>query len=136
MKLEVNNLTKYRPDLKLIKSAAAEFARVFKISKDKELSLALAGEAEIKRLNRIYRGRDQVTDILSFAGEENFLGELVINYGQIKRQAKQSRVSVRRELVFILTHGLLHLIGYDDKTEAGRRKMIELGEKFVRKLKM
>lgn len=135
MRLEINNRTKDKINLALVKKIASAFSRAYKVKK-KEISLAFVSDAEMKKLNRIYRLVNQPTDILSFAGEKDFLGELVIDYSQIKRQAKEAGASVERELVFILVHGLLHLVGYDDKTEAGRRKMVKLGEEFIRKLKM
>lgn len=134
MKIEINNLAGEKIDLRLVKKAVIAFSQGYKISENKEISLAFVDDAEIKKLNKIYRGLNQATDILSFAGAGGFLGELVINYGQIKRQAESFGRSARQELVFILAHGLLHLIGYDDKTEPGRLKMIRRGEEFVKKL--
>ncbi|MBU4347150.1 rRNA maturation RNase YbeY, partial [Patescibacteria group bacterium] len=60
-----------------------------------------------------------------------FLGEVIIDYAQIKRQAREFGSGVNDELVFILVHGLLHLLGYDDKTEKGAKEMERLGEKFI-----
>lgn len=136
MKIEINNLAKEKIDFKLARKIISAFGRAYKVDKNKEISLAFVGDAEIKKLNKTYRGLNQATDILSFAGEGSFLGELVIDYKQIKRQAGGFKPSVRQELIFVLTHGLLHLIGYDDKTEKGRLKMIKLGEEFMIKLKV
>lgn len=148
MKIEINNLAKEKIDFKLVRKVISAFGRAYKVNKNKEISLAFVDDEEIKKLNKIYRGLNQATDILSFAplnnaednltgqaGEDNFLGELVIDYKQIKRQAGNFRPSARRELIFVLAHGLLHLIGYNDKTEKGRLKMIKLGEEFIRELK-
>ncbi|MBI2459058.1 MAG: rRNA maturation RNase YbeY [Parcubacteria group bacterium] len=132
MKIEINNLTKEKIDLRLVKRIISAFSRAYKVNKNKELSLAFVSDAVIKKLNNTYRGLNQTTDILSFAGEENFLGELVINYSQIKRQAGDFKNSAEKELVFILVHGLLHLIGCDDKTKKQRLEMIKLGEKFIK----
>jgi probable rRNA maturation factor len=132
MKIEINNRTKEKIDLKLVKKVISVFGRFYKINKNKEISVALVGDDEIKKLNFTYRGINQVTDILSFAGEENFLGEVVIDYSQIKRQAGDFKNSASQELIFILAHGLLHLVGYDDKTEPEREKMIKIGEKFIK----
>jgi probable rRNA maturation factor len=148
MIIEINNRTKNKINLPLIKRVAAEFARVFKI-RQKEISIAFVGDAEIKKLNKIYRQMDRPTDILSFAplniaegnltglaGEADSLGELVIDYSQIKRQAGQFGQTATEELIFILVHGLLHLIGYDDETETERLEMIQMGDEFIRKLKI
>ncbi|HMB65813.1 MAG TPA: rRNA maturation RNase YbeY, partial [Patescibacteria group bacterium] len=76
------------------------------------------------------------TDVLSFPAEEpgDFLGEVIINYQQVSRQAPDFDSSPREELVFILVHGLLHLLGYTDDTEETKREMIELGQKLIREL--
>lgn len=135
MKIEINNRTNYKINLSLVKQVIAEFARVYKI-KQKEISIAFVSDAEIKKINQAYRGLKEPTDVLSFAGEGDYFGEIIIDYQQIKRQAGDFGSSVREEMVFILTHGLLHLLGYDDKTAGERLKMIKMGEEFIKKLPM
>lgn len=130
MKVEINNQANYKIDLKLVKKVITAFGRVYKIN-NKELSLAFVSDAAIKKLNLAYRGINQSTDDLSFPGEGNELGEIIIDYHQIKRQAGEFKNSAEKELIFILTHGLLHLIGHDDKTDRQRKKMIRLGEEFI-----
>jgi len=140
MKIEINNRTKALIDLKLVKRVAAEFASAHKIANQRELSIAFISDAEIKKLNKNYRELNQPTDILSFGPgsdeEKDFFGELILDYAQIKRQAKEEGVSAKHELAFILTHGLFHLLGYSDETEKKRLKMIKLGEEFMKKLKL
>ena len=131
MKVEINNQANYKIDLKLVKKVIAVFGRVYKIN-NKELSLAFVSGAKIKKLNFTYREVNQATDVLSFPGEGDYLGEIIIDYNQIKRQAGEFKNSAEKELIFILTHGLLHLIGYDDKTDKDRKKMIKLGEEFIK----
>ena len=132
MKIEINNQTNCKINLKSIEKAAAVFSRVYRIDKNKEISLAFVSDAEIKKLNFTYRGLNSATDVLSFAGDGDYLGEIIIDYSQIKRQAGNFKNSAEKELIFILTHGLLHLIGYDDKTDEDREKMIKIGEKFIK----
>ena len=131
MKIEINNKVGCQIDLKLMEKVIKAFGQTYKLN-HKELSLVFVSGAEIKKLNNIYRGLNQATDILSFNGEDDFLGELVICYSQIKRQAGKFNNSAEQELIFILVHGLLHLIGYDDKAEAERLVMIKMGEKFIK----
>lgn len=144
MKIEINNKEKYNIDLDLIKRVITGFAGAYKI-KAKEISLALVGDAEIKKINRIYRGLNRPTDVLSFAplnsangnltgqaGEGDDFGEIILDYNQIKRQARELGRSVRAELIFILVHGLLHLSGYNDETEKDRLKIIKMGEEFIK----
>ncbi len=130
MSVEINNRTKNKIDLSLIKKVVEKFLRAYKKT-DYSVSLAFVGDKRIRELNKNYRGIDQVTDVLSFPGEEKFLGEIIIDYSQIKRQAGKFGNKPKDELIFILIHGLLHLLGYDDRTEAERKKMEKLGEKFI-----
>ncbi|HNX11193.1 MAG TPA: rRNA maturation RNase YbeY [bacterium] len=124
--LLVNNTTKIKVPGKDLEKLAAAFAKYFKVP-DQEISLALIGDAKMRRLNLEYRGQDRATDILSFAE----VNEIIINLPQIKRQAKEFGHSFRFELDFVLTHGLLHLLGYTDEREVDRKKMIKLGEDFL-----
>ncbi|MCG2691057.1 rRNA maturation RNase YbeY [Candidatus Parcubacteria bacterium] len=128
--IEINNKTKSRIDLNLVKKIADNFLKTHK-NRNCEVSIAFVGDRVIRKLNRNYRKIDKVTDVLSFPGEGIFLGEVIIDYAQIKRQAREFGSSVNDELVFILVHGLLHLLGYDDKTEKGAKEMERLGEKFI-----
>ena len=88
---------------------------------EKEISILLADDKKIRKLNNQYRGQDQATDVLSFPqneGEEeglnsNLLGDVVISTVTARRQATQHELSLEEELVLLLTHGILHLLGYD-----------------------
>ncbi|PIR92529.1 rRNA maturation RNase YbeY [Candidatus Falkowbacteria bacterium CG10_big_fil_rev_8_21_14_0_10_44_15] len=129
IRLEINNATKEKIDAKILKTAAKVFGKKMKINKQ-TVSVAFVDQAKIKKLNQQYRGLNRVTDVLSFADSGQSLGELIICYPQIKRQAKQMRQAIQTELVFIFIHGLLHLVGYDDATDKGRKEMTGLGKKL------
>ncbi len=135
MKLEINNTTKSKIDSRLLKKAAQIFGRNMKQG-GKEASLAIVGDQRIKTLNRLYRKKDKITDVLSFRSNEknNFLGEIIICYPQIKRQAKRQGIPLKDELVFIFIHGLLHLIGYDDKKQKDYEKMMKIGKKLCKSM--
>lgn len=145
--LEINNTTKERIDAKSLALIAEKFARAYKHKGD--ISLAIVGPARIKSLNRDYRGIDKATDVLSFT-EEN---EIIINIADTKKPAKYQEMfleldmdiaAMRTEwqrkkldayiLYFLFVHGLLHLAGYDDKTEKGRLEMIRKGRDFLKKI--
>ncbi|HNV12888.1 MAG TPA: rRNA maturation RNase YbeY [bacterium] len=125
MLIEINNSTKEKINLNRTKLITEFFVKKYKIKKD--ISIAVIGDQKMKEINNIYRGFNKTTDVLSF--EE--LNEVIINIKQIKRQAKEFKRTVRDEFEFILVHGLLHLVGFDDYQERGRLKMISLGEKFL-----
>ena len=88
---------------------------------DAELSVYFTGDGTIRSLNRKYRGKDAVTDVLSFSLREGdfphihpeLLGDIVISVPVAVRQAAEAGESVDREIDRLLVHGLLHLIGYD-----------------------
>ncbi len=134
--INISNRTASRVDLKELETVCRRFLLSRKLTRA-ELSVVLVGDSLMRRLNRQTRRQDKVTDVLSFRDsdavvkDKNFLGEIVIDYQQIKRQAKLYQTSVRQELVFILVHGLLHLVGYDDRTAAAARRMERLGRKFI-----
>lgn len=87
------------------------------------ISMASVPSSEIRALNDQYRGRDKVTDILSFAeyesgseiesedGEELFLGEIVLCCSQIRKAAEEGSFSFSEQLAYVISHGILHLLG-------------------------
>jgi len=127
--IEINNNTKSKIDLSLVKTVVEKFLKKYKINKN--ISIAFIGDKAMQILNKKYRGINKTTDILSFAGEDDFFGELIIDYLQIKRQYKKFNDNIEQELIFILVHGLFHLMGYDDNTEKEIKKMEKLGNKFI-----
>ena len=135
--VEINNQTKSQIDLKKMKMIAEKFISVSRYKKT-SVSIAFVGDAVMQKMNKATRGYDKPTDVLSFTEEKEtrkeFLGEVIIDYAQIKRQAKDFSDSAEEELIFILVHGLYHLLGYDDATESGKIKMEKLGKKFISNL--
>lgn len=86
--------------------------------KNAELSILITGDEEIRELNRTYRGKDRPTDVLSFPDgdvvEGRFiLGDIVISLETAQRQAKELGHSLEEEVERLLTHGVIHLLGYD-----------------------
>jgi len=131
--IEINNKTRSSIDLKLVKKVCEEFLKYNNIE-NKIVSIGFVGDVIIKKINNKYRKINKITDILSFQADKEdnkYLGELIINYAQIKKQAKIFSNNIKDELIFILIHGLLHLLGYEDKTEKGRIQMEKLGNKFI-----
>jgi len=103
--------------------------------KEKVVSVAFVSEKEMKRLNAQYRGKHAVTDILSFSLDDpETLGELILNYEQAERQAKEMGHSTRDEIIFLLVHGMLHLYGYDHETPKDSKKMFPLQTKILTSL--
>lgn len=91
-----------------------------------ELSVAFVGAKEIRRLNRVYRGKDSPTDILSFPLSERE-GEIIFCMSEVRREAPRFGRPPANFLKYLLIHGLLHLKGY----RHGRR--MERQERIFRK---
>lgn len=104
-----------------------------------ELEVSVVGDREMKELNYRYRGKDCVTDVLSFAWQEDkqvkseFLGQIYICYPQIARQAKEFGVKIGEEFVRMLAHGFLHVAGYDHLKKLEAEKMFKIQEEIIKK---
>jgi probable rRNA maturation factor len=98
------------------------------------VTIVFVSDAAIRKLNREFRGRDQVTDVLSFPNQaEPFeienrgqLGEVVISVQRAAVQAKQNGLTFSNEVEQLILHGLLHLCGYDHETDDGEMNRLEL----------
>lgn len=77
-----------------------------------DLSVVCVGEKVMQTLQRRYRHKLAATNVLSFPYDEN-TGEVVLCIPVIQRQAKQKKVKFSEELLYLLSHGLLHLVGFD-----------------------
>lgn len=96
------------------------------------VSLLFTGNDEIQVINKEYRDKDQPTDVISFAyhetedfdiGPYDTLGDIVISLERVVEQAKEYNHSPKREFFYVLTHGILHLLGYDHIEEEERKEM-------------
>ncbi len=112
----------------------------------KEISIVLTGDESISKLNKLYRDKDEPTDVLSFCQNDEInefvmidksdcLGDIIISIDALKRNAEYFNVSFEEELNRLLIHGILHLIGMNHKTNSKEEKMLLLQEKIVKELK-
>lgn len=126
--LEINNLVKapFKYEA-LFKQLGRKTLILLKIKKPLAVSLAFVGPAEMKMVNRRYRGKNKTTDVLSFEG----INEIIIDWQQANKQAKQHRHPVRQELSILFVHGLLHVLGYEDETDRGAKEMARLVDKVL-----
>jgi len=168
--LEIHNFTQNEIDEKFFQRVAEAALNIvgkeksgLNLSKNKtEISLAIVGNGRMRKLNKIYRGKNRVTDVLSFGnksvlpylakafprlkkGEQpefieppndiKRLGEVIICYPQAKKQAKRLEHSLKKELAILLIHGILHLLGYEHEREDKQATaMREMEEKILRAL--
>ena len=122
------------------------------------VSVVIADDESVAQLNHEHRGLHETTDVLSFSnrhsgqyyGEDdeigrasdvsNFvlppghhtdLGEVIVSYPQVSRQARQAGHTVQKELAVMLAHGILHLLGYDHEREDEAAEMFSLQDRVI-----
>lgn len=156
--MEIHNFTQNEIDEKFFQRVAETVLKTIGIKDKTEISLAIVGDGRIRKLNKMYRGRNRVTDVLAFAnksvipylakafprlkkGEDvefieppnniKRLGEVIICYPRAKKQAKRLGHSLEKELTILLIHGILHLLGYEDEKSAKEAEEMEKTEKRI-----
>jgi probable rRNA maturation factor len=96
------------------------------VCKGRPFDCLIAGDAELRRLNRDFRGKDCATDVLSFpaaapgSARPERLGDLAISLGRAREQARRYGHSTEQEVRVLMLHGVLHLSGMDHETDSGR----------------
>lgn len=161
--LEIRNFTQNEIDEKFFKKIIETILKEIDIKEKTEISLAIVGNGRMRKLNKIYRGKNRVTDVLSFDNKsvlpylekafprirkgENIkfidppdkikrLGEIIICYPQAKKQAKKLNHSLKEEVAILLIHGMLHLLGYNhEQNEKEAKKMKEKEDIIFKKIK-
>lgn len=128
--LEISNLVGQKVDKKLLKKAMT-VARKILGGELKDISLVLVGDEKIREINKEYRQKNKVTDVLSF--EE--LNEIFISLPQAKRQAKRLRHSLNCELTRLFVHGIVHLAGFEhERSKKEAREMTKIENKILEKV--
>jgi len=107
------------------------------------VSILLTSDDAIRLINKEYRGKDAATDVISFAYHEtddfevgpfDTLGEIIISLERVAAQAREYNHSPKRELYYVLTHGLLHLLGYDHLAEEDKNRMRQKEEELLTRI--
>ena len=113
-----------------------------------ELTLRFTDDAGIHELNAQYRQKDQPTDVLSFAALEDnlgmplpeeeplYLGDIIVSLDTAKRQAIARDHSLQIELGWLVSHGLLHLLGWDHPDDETLEKMLDRQGELLRKVQL
>ncbi len=118
-------------DVRAVRRRAERMVAALELG-DAELSVLLTDDAAIHELNRTHRRKDKPTDVLAFpmdeagvgpSGAVRLLGDVVISLDTAAAQARKQRHGLMAEVTHLLAHGLLHLVGYDHKTDAQERRM-------------
>ncbi len=139
-----NHTSQKAPSAKFFKKILDIGIRELKIKEKKvEVSLNLVGDTKIKELNKKYRSKNRVTDVLSFPLEESGLkkydilplGDIFICLPFAVKESKRQNISLKKELAQLTVHGFLHLLGYDhEKSADDGKKMFRLESKILNKL--
>ncbi|WP_436853992.1 rRNA maturation RNase YbeY [Staphylococcus caeli] len=112
------------------------------INEDAELSVTFVDKNEIQEINKMYRDKDKVTDVISFALEEDepeingldmprVLGDIIICTDVAQEQADSYGHSFERELGFLALHGFLHLLGYDHMNDQDEKQMFSRQDQIL-----
>ncbi|NJK81632.1 MAG: rRNA maturation RNase YbeY [Chloroflexaceae bacterium] len=140
----VNEAFEERVDVALIAQTVTTVLSQLGTSEPVEVSILITDDAMLQQLNRDYRGVDAPTDVLSFGEDDDepvqpfvnapdasqrYLGDIAISYERVQAQAAAYGHSERRELAYLVAHGVLHLLGYDhERSEAEAATMRTLEE--------
>jgi probable rRNA maturation factor len=106
----------------------------------KDLNVIYCTDNLIKDLNSRYLNKNHTTDVLAFELEDrnddgHLLGEIYVNLQQARRQALENKINYNEEVRRLTVHGILHLLGYDDRGAASRKKMWNRQESYLNKWK-
>jgi rRNA maturation RNase YbeY len=131
LRVEVTKTVRGAPPAAHIKEVLARAATVPEISARlssgaSSVAVRLTSDAALRRLNRTYAGEDHTTDVLSFAGAGDHLGDIAISWPAAVRQSKEFGHPETTELALLLVHGLLHLAGWDHVSPSKRKEMNRL----------
>ena len=120
---------------RLTRREIAEFTRKVLLTIEKmdrldrevdEVSIAFVDDDAMTSLNRKFRKKNKTTDVLTFPGDDRFLGDIVISIDQARRQAVSEKHSVATEVRYLILHGVLHALGYDHETDNGEMNEVEV----------
>ena len=123
--------------------AAAVWVAGVAVGDAAQLVVLYANDATLEELNRRYRAQDKPTDVLSFEGGAELsspacaihhVGDIAISVERARRQAEEYGHGFEREVAYLLTHGTLHLLGYDHEEDSEQRRMRDAEERALGEL--
>lgn len=122
----------WRKAVKIVKEVISKEG---KISGD--LSFVVTNDVNLKNINVEFLEHDYYTDVITFNYnlEEVINGEIYISLDRVKENAQNYNVSLEEEIFRVLIHGVLHLVGYDDSNEKGKREMRKMEDFWIRSIK-
>lgn len=150
VEISYNKVEKQANEEEIIQKVVEKVLELEGIQHDLDIYITLTNNEEIHKINKEYRSVDRPTDVLSFPmfereeipllrnpkkdEVEEILGDIIISIPKIKEQAEEYGHSYERELAYLTTHGMLHLLGYDHIIEEEKAVMREHEEAVLREL--
>lgn len=119
--------------IKKIRMLLQKTSRLLNLGAD--INFLLVSDKAIRIYNRRYLRHDTPTDVIAFEmKEEGVLGDIVISTDTAKRQAREQRHSLEKEVTILAIHGILHLVGYRDKKKRDREKMWRKTDQLLKQI--
>jgi len=145
MAIDIRNEQSYIDvDIEFIKKKTSELLKILDLSKY-ELSILILDNKLISKLNKKYLGKNKATDVLSFDAQDKnvisgpgrkLLGDVVISAQMARAKSRQLKISFNQELTLYVIHGVLHLLGYEDKSLSERRKIQKRQKELMKQLEL
>lgn len=126
----------------IIEKIINEIRLELNINTDHYVSFIIINNNEIHEINKLYRNVDRATDVITFANIDSYddetlpkeLGDIFISYEKVIEQANEYHHSTLREFSFLVTHGMLHILGYDHMNKEDEEIMFSLQDKILNNL--
>ena len=135
IKVKITNLNKKRKvSITLTKKAVLQVLKSFK-KKNALIDITFVTDKRIRALNKKYMKKNRPTDVISFSLKEN-IGDVYISSDAASRNAKRFKTGFRKEALLYAIHGVLHFLGFGDKTAGEKNKIRKLENKFLKSLKL
>lgn len=150
IEVNYNAISELPNEEKLIKKVVSRVLEEEKVLPEVDVYITLTNNEEIHKINKEYRDVDRPTDVLSFpmyerdeiAGLKNdtddeiekILGDIIVSIEKVREQAEEYGHSFERELAYLVTHGMLHLLGYDHMIEEEKAVMRKREEEILETL--
>lgn len=132
MKLLWQNKT--RESLHHLKPIAQRYVEIvtnrFQLPHD-EVSITIVSSKAMQTMNQSFRGMNKPTDVLTFPGEDGYLGDIIICYSVVVEKAKDESMTTEDYFRFTVVHGLLHALGHDHQTPSAYDAMMKLQEDII-----
>jgi rRNA maturation RNase YbeY len=149
--LKVNFLVEphYSLDRKLVRAAAQKVATFVNLKSEAEITVSIIGDRKMKQLNHRFRGKDTTTNVLSFTATEAgtapgfktpvdnvlYIGDVVVSYPVAMEEAIKENEIIDERVAFLVSHGLLHLFGYDHEKDLEAKEMEAIEDQIMLEIK-